>query len=884
MIKEEIKKWKKNPNIDPYDGSEIKTSIVLNSKYAQLYEKFINELTLGLKPTNIRNPTKFENIRKQLPTDHIYVSKEIDYIKNLKQKYSDPEEDKWIDFLVKEKSLIYAKEQILDKKGYTVYDHLFMHFYLLENKKHFKDNDIKETYIDNQEFLYETIENQIKLVKAVDMNCYEVIDSMLKFTSEEDKGINFQVKRTNVLQDEWPYQVPPLLEFFTEYIYEIIYYLIPIQTLKSIIFDDYFLYGNKISRFVLDNKKKIEYIDNSINFNKYRLKTILNLILGSMYNSDNSQKIDIKTFLKILWTGVKDIICEEQKYLTNRRFNHPISDEKVLYLNISKNIGEAEIKNIKLFFVSSLFDIETVHKESQEHNNVLYEPVIDPYNNLPEPPEMPRRPVISQDLQRYKMTSHIKGKNSEKEKELKEYLEKENEFEKELKSYDKKLKEYNDKHLGKKLSPYFSVKLSRARSVINNKNPLRLSYLPLKVSAKSLTNFKSKKQKELLAKFEKEPYSRTYKIKEKEEQEKRQKEKRLEWEPMNHWRIERDKKRWEQSIRMIRDRAREAARERGETTTNTEPTNNRNRERNSERQTERESRRERERQRMEAIYRGQTGTHGGSKEPLSKSDLKLKFALEARKFKEFAKLSPSGKSPRQKYIGCDLNGNDPITQETLGDLHFKKIKYLSKIKTTLPDGKIVTNCYDTIPFYNYILDCNNKGDIPLNLAIGKVPLTQEQKVEVFKKIKFFTKQPTLELNIDTKKKYFLKANYIPSTYSSGHYTTYNLNAQINIGSIDFNLGGLQKILHKGPIISRDDILFEDTSDETVLLIQKGMENGSLLKVNTYPYWNSNPLSTGNIPYNYEILSLPPFTFSTRDSLQELEERTKVFNNNLRILI
>ena len=108
--------------------------------------------------------------------------------------------------------------------------------------------------------------------------------------------------------------------------------------------------------------------------------------------------------------------------------------------------------------------------------------------------------------------------------------------------------------------------------------------------------------------------------------------------------------------------------------------------------------------------------------------------------------------------------------------------------------------------------------------------------------------------------------------------------QINIGSIDFNLGGLQKILHKGPIISRDDILFEDTSDETVLLIQKGMENGSLLKVNTYPYWNSNPLSTGNIPYNYEILSLPPFTFSTRDSLQELEERTKVFNNNLRILI
>ena len=942
-IKKAIKKWKENPNIDPYNDSEVKTSIVLGSKYTELYEKFITELTKDLTPADIVKPEIFEAIRKQLPTNHIYTSNEIDYIENLKQQYNNPEEDKWIDFLVKQKDIIYAKEKILDIKGYTVYDHLFMHFFLIKNKKHFKDYDIKETYIDNQEFLYEAIQDQIKLVKAVDMDCYEIIDSMLTFTSEENKGINFQVKRATVLQDEWPYKVPPLLELFTDYLYEISYYLMPIKTLKSIIFDDYFLYGNKISRFALDNKKKIEYIDNSINYNKYRLKTILNLILGSMYNSDNSQKIDIKTFLKILWAEVKDIIFEEQRYHTNRRFNHPISDEKVLYLDIGKNIGEAEIKNIKMFFVSSIFDIETIHKESQK-NNVLYEPVIDPYNNLPAPPKMPRAPIISQDLQRYKITSHMMGKKSAKEKELKEHQKKEKEFKKELKSYDKKLKEYNDKHLGKKLSPYFSVKLSRARSVINDKNSLRLSYSPLKVSAKSLTNFKSQKQKELLSKFEKEPYSKTYKKKEKEEQERqkeiekeKKKEKKLGWEAMHRWEIERDRQRWRQSMQMIR----EAARERGETTTNSEPTINTNSYVNSERQTERERRRARERERMEAIYRGQTAPReqiatereslaqqesaqqesarqesaqqererlgqelrrmgywlpngGGNKTKLSKSDLKLKLALEANKFKQYVELSPSGKSPRQKYIGCDLNDNDPITQETFGNLHFEKIKYLSKIKTTLPDGKIVTNCYDTIPFYNYILDCNYKGVIPLNLAIGKVPLTQKQKAEVFKKIKFFTNQPTLEINIDITKKYFLKANYIPSTYSSDHYTTYDLHAQINIGSIYFNiivnnnsslnLGGLQKILHKGPIISRDDILFEDTSDETVLLIQKGMENGSLLKVNTYPYWNSNHLSTGNIPYNYEILSLPPFTFSSNDSIQQLEEKTKVFNNNLRLLI
>jgi len=837
-IEDAIKKWKENPTTDPYNGSEVKTSIVPKSKYYQLYEKFIIHLTKGLTQTDIMNPEIFENIRKQLPTNHIYVSKEIDYIENLKGLYGDDNvEDKWIDFLEKQKNNIYNSEKILDKKGYTVYDHLFMHFYLKKNKKHFKDYDIKEIYIDNQEFLYETIQNQIKLVKAVDMDCQEVIDSMLTFTSEEDKGINFKVKRTTVSQDEWPYQVPPLLKLFTEYIYEICYYLVSIQTLNSTIFHDYFLYDNKISRLELNNKKKIEFIDNSIKYNKYRLKTILNLMLGSMYNSDNSEKIDIKTFLKILWERVKFVIFAEHLYHMNR-MSFLDYEKNFYYLNITKQIGASEIKNIKVFFVSSIFDIEYLHKESQENKNILYEPVIDPYNNLPEPPKMPRAPIISQDLQRYKMTSHIKGKNSAKEQELKEYLKKEKEFKKELNSYDKKLKEYNDKYLDKKLSPYFSVKLSRAKSVINDKNSLRLSYSPLKVSAKSLTKFKSKKNKELLSKFEKGPYSRTYK--------------RNEFEKRRQKEIE-EKERIEMA-------------------------------------------RQREIANQEFMDHWFTNT-GGSKTKYSKSDLKLKLALEADnpKLKKYAKsLSPSGKSPRQKYVGCDLNDNDPITQETFGDLHFKKIKYLSKIKTKLPDGKIVTHCYDTIPLYNYILDCNNKGIEPLHLALGREPLTRQQKEEVFKKIKFFTKKPTLCININTKKNYFLKAKYNDSTGHKGYpYPTYELYVQINIGSIDFDIRNTNSItyngrlvyLHNAPIISRDDILFEDTSDETVLLIQKGMENGSLLKVNSYPYWNSNQLVEGNMPNNYKLLALPPqFTYSSNDSIQQLEEKTKEFNNRLRRLI
>jgi len=423
---------------------------------------------------------------------------------------------------------------------------------------------------------------------------------------------------------------------------------------------------------------------------------------------------------------------------------------------------------------------------------------------------------------------------------------------------------------------------------------LQLSYSPLKVSAKSLTKFKSKKQKELLSKFEKEPYSRTYKqkkiasqdiessdeeIDEEEQRIKRFREAKKQRE-LERQRIERERQQIESERERLLEQGRaEAVRAQTEL--------------QGERETESARATERLRQELQRMgYWIPNG--GGNKTKLSESDLKLKLALEAHnsELKEYAKpLSPSGKSPRQKYVGCDLNENDPITQETLGNLHFKKIKYLSKIKTTLPNGKIVTNCYDTIPFYNYILDCNNKGEIPLNLAIGKVFLTQQQKAEVFKKIKFFTKKPTLELNIDTTKKYFLKAKYKPFvSHDEAHYKTYVVNTQINIGSIDFDIintnayHGIPILLHKGPIISRDDMLFEDTSDETILLIQKGVENGSLLKVKTYPYWKSNQLVENNIPDNYKLLSLPPFTFSNRDTIEVLEDRTKIFNNSLRILV
>ena len=882
-IEEALKKWKENPYKNPYDDSDIKISIVPTSTYGLLYEKFCNHLSSNIESPIL--PITFEKeIRNKLPNNHIYAFKDIDYIEKLKSNYQDEE---WIKFLDTKKNLFYKNEKVNDVIGSTVYDFLFMHFFLKKNQKKF-DKNIKIDYIDNQLFLYETILDQIKHIKAVDLNCYEIFESMVYVATDSNGtggGDNFKLIKKKMGTTEWPYEIPPLLELFTEYINEITYYILPISNLNKIIYNDYFLYGENKPR---TSEEIYDLMNSSIEYNIYRLKTIINIIFSSLYTNDIngvSRTNDIKAFFNILFYNISECIGKKNTWYKNNDV-YEADENKLITINNILAYTQSDLPvyrvdeyKFKMFFVSAIFDIKTLYEESSETNYTKYEFIKDPYDNLPDPPQIPKPVKINQGLQRYKMTSHIVGKNSEKEKELKEFEEKQRNYKKELKEYDKSLKQYNDKHLGKKLSPYFSVKLSRAKSVINDKSSLRLSYSPLKVSAKSLTKFKSSKNKALLSKFEKEPYSRTYK-KNKEE------EKRQEIE-IEKWReLERERETMRNAYLREEDRRERARRD---------PVRIRQAQEYAMQQLattmdrERAERAERERESLRRFG------YGGSKKKLSKSDLKLKLALEADnpKFKKYAKsLSPSGKSPRQKYIGCDLNDNDPITQEAFSDMHFKKIKYLSKIKTTLENGKIITNCYDTVPLYNYILDCNNKCTLPINIAQGREPFDILQLDEVYKKIKNFTKKPTLKRNIDTSHKIFLNTLYVYNDdYELHGFQFYTIYATIIIGSIPIPIsydnynywqGGMLKII-EAPIISRDDILFEDTSDNTALLIEKGVKKGSLLKVNKYPYWHREGSLTMPNPLN-NLLTLPPFSWTRHDDFDRLKERTHVLNNRIERLI
>jgi len=476
------------------------------------------------------------------------------------------------------------------------------------------------------------------------------------------------------------------------------------------------------------------------------------------------------------------------------------------------------------FLVSAIFDIEEIHMESNKQ--VVYNFVKDPYDNLPNPPEIPKYPILSQELIIYKnrksnLESNISKDSKEdlkikltnlidndKDKQLNEYSKKINEYNIQIKEYDRKLKEYNKEHLGKKVSPYFSVSINRT------KDDLEYGYNPIKTTQRSLSAFsKTRKSSssnntlyeessdviltdDLKSKFYRYIYDGTD-VENSEEQE----------ELLIEFKIA------ELNGKISNTRAKQLMQ-----------------------------------------YSG-----GGKK---SLSAIKTELKLDAKRLDEVFKNR------------CDLNGNEPFTMELYADMHAKKIKYLSKIKTVI-NGKTYVSCYDTVNIYNYVLDCHKTGKVPENVALGRKPFTRDNLKEIFKKIKHFTKQKTLEVNDNIYKNIRLVG--IAKAIEENEY---NISLNIKIGAIQFPIF-LGKIdddndfyIHKGELFTIDETDYDNSSDKTIIIIGKGISNGRLLEQFHYPY-----IPTRLIKKTNNILSLPKFP-----DIGTLEEKTQQFNDQLDLLV
>lgn len=154
----------------------------------------------------------------------------------------------------------------------------------------------------------------------------------------------------------------------------------------------------------------------------------------------------------------KDEISRYQRY-TMTSFNAHNNMRKDPYNNlyyIYTQIADHSVKDTDICeTLLSIYDCILKLYSDNNIKNTIYKYVKDPYDtNKGVEPQMPRKPQLPQDLQKYKMLSSLPNavKNDEKEDLLKDHLEKEKEWRKQLKEYEKK-KDIYDRIYEGKVSP-----------------------------------------------------------------------------------------------------------------------------------------------------------------------------------------------------------------------------------------------------------------------------------------------------------------------------------------------------------------------------------------------------------------------------------------------
>jgi len=663
------------------------------------------------------------------------------------------------------------------------FDYLFTAYYL-------KDNNISEFNLNY--FLYKIILRQFEVNSNL-AKTYPTIPDVLK----------------DIMLDE---NLEVFIEMVNEYIYDLCVLILPLTKLAN--------------RIELEQPEYISYFEEMLDIDTDVLpETIKNM------------KTRIHCISHLINLFGKEDIFERIKE-TKMDYNY-LDDHGNYYVNIIYNcIIKEDNKKFRNFLVSAIFDIEEIHMESNKQ--VVYNFVKDPYDNLPNPPEIPTYPILSQELIIYKnrklnLESNISKASKEdlvelkiklnnlidndKDRQLNEYSKKINEYNIQIKEYDRKLKEYNKEHLGKKVSPYFSVSINRT------KDDLEYGYNPIKTTQRSLSAFSKTRESssstlyeessdviltdDLKSKFYKYIYDGTN-IENSEE-------------------LLIELKIAELNGKISNTRAKQLMQ-----------------------------------------YSG-----GGKK---SLSAIKAELKLDAKRLDEVLKnrVDKVFKNRLDEVLKnrCDLTGTEPFTMELYADMHAKKIKYLSKIKTVI-NGKTYVNCYDTVNIYNYVLDCHKTGKVPENVALGRKPFTTDNLKEIFKKIKYFTKQKTLEVNDNIYKNIRLVG--IAKAIEENEY---NISLNIKIGTIQFPIF-LGKIdddnefyIHKGELFTIDETDYDNSSDKTIIVIQKGISNGRLLEQFHYPY-----IPTRLIKKTNNILSLPKFP-----DIGTLEEKTRQFNDQLDLLV
>jgi len=247
--------------------------------------------------------------------------------------------------------------------------------------------------------------------------------------------------------------------------------------------------------------------------------------------------------------------------------------------------------------------------------------------------------------------------------------------------------------------------------------------------------------------------------------------------------------------------------------------------------------------------------------------------------------SHSSSSYKDKEVeGYYVNDRDPYTQEEFSEMTPKKQKYASYI--IYNDGKKEYHYrFDTVSIYNYILECIEFCEKPINI-FNRVELTDTDLNEICKKIKHFTKAPTYNLSSEIRPLLVECSRFYSRYYIYNNYLTFKweedakkkdeqkeiigsikIYIAIKLGNINFKI--IEKEVLKLPVIFNSNNKYNRLSIDTLQLLKVKLSEGAFISRSFFPYRKNKP-----------ILNLPEFPFELDDDADKTLERLKRYKDKI----
>ena len=386
-------KWKKHPTINPYTNEEISISFNPNGEYVRVYKQIMDGLIDNILNTKTKRNS---SSGKRLSIEDCYKLKEslpIEHTcafsdRSTNSKYQIYYDYLFIVYFIKSKTSQYDPAF---KSELNIYIDLAVY-----NTSQF-EYDVEKPYIDFHytnkfHYIFRFYKNYLLNMSDSELSIHKLVT---KLCIDIDNTILCmreprETKITNAMIDKIIFNMN-VLKYCKE-----IFSKVP---------TDYLL----------------EYIENP---------------------EEKSDRIILKEYLVLVLTTNEKSIPERYKNISNRIMNY-MGDEDYME-------DESPSSNVFETLISIYNSILKLYNDNKK--NTIYKPIKEPYNiDKGIVPQIPRKPQLPPDLQRYKMLSSLKGvvKDDEKEERLIEYQEKEKEWKKQLKDYEKKKDVYDRIYDGK---------------------------------------------------------------------------------------------------------------------------------------------------------------------------------------------------------------------------------------------------------------------------------------------------------------------------------------------------------------------------------------------------------------------------------------------------